>query len=220
MADKLTPEVIELLARLDYDDDALHEVDAPTLFAVLALTRRGRHLAARVVTELNRRGHKFTDIGAAFGATESTASRWAKTQEPDVIPVHMPVIAIEGEPTVDGRLIEHGALLADSEAGYPILARDGDKAPELVGRLTYITCADTAPGKRVWSAAGLVEVDGPAARFIAGEAVAYAEVSLSHVETIGTVDDGIRLTAGRIRSVVLGEDPAFLGAEVKFGEEK
>lgn len=78
MADDVTPEVMNALVRLMNNETELDRLDTTALYALGAAARGGRQLLARVVTELNRRGETFAEIGEHYGVVESTASRWAK----------------------------------------------------------------------------------------------------------------------------------------------
>lgn len=78
MADDLTPEVMNALVRLMNNETNLDELNVEQLYALGAAARGGRKLLARVITELNRRGETFSEIGEHYGVVESTASRWAK----------------------------------------------------------------------------------------------------------------------------------------------
>lgn len=79
MADETNPEVLNALVRLMNGDTDLEQLDKAALYALAAAARGGRLLLQRVVTELNRQGETFAEIGEHFGVAESTAYRWAKT---------------------------------------------------------------------------------------------------------------------------------------------
>jgi hypothetical protein len=78
MADDPTPEVMNALVRLMNNETDLESLDNAALYALGSAARGGKTLLQRVVAELNRRGELLKDIGAHYGVSESTASRWAK----------------------------------------------------------------------------------------------------------------------------------------------
>lgn len=79
MADDTTSEVMNALVRLMNNEVDLADLTDEQLYALGAAARGGRLLLQRVITELNRRGTTFLEIGEHYGVVESTASRWAKT---------------------------------------------------------------------------------------------------------------------------------------------
>lgn len=79
MADDVTPEVMNALVRLMSNEVELDRLTDEQLFALGTAARGGRMLLQRVITELNRRGLTFAEIGERYGVVESTASRWAKS---------------------------------------------------------------------------------------------------------------------------------------------
>jgi hypothetical protein len=151
------------------------------------------------------------------GEAEDQAVTVTPGEDPEWIPVRFPVLLVEGLTTVDGRIIDAGGVVPGS---FPLTLstyQDGHTVP--VGRIDTLNRTVGAVRKRdgspfpssvaVWSGTGAVygftraEVADMTSRLFPEADLADVEVSDSEV------GDFIRITAGVLMAVVLGERPAF-----------
>ena len=183
---------------------------------------------------------------ASKTATASPASTDAqpelgKPDENGQIPVHFPVLVVEGLRTSDGRLIAPGAL-EHRALPMSILAQtknpgaDGGHAgAEVIGHLTTMervpgpevvskkTGSPFPEGTFVWRGDGLIDPDtagGKSAKdgHLRGNSVDLSEVD--YEEDFTEADDRqINVTAGRIAATTLCPIPAFEDAYVEMGDE-
>lgn len=166
----------------------------------------------------------------------------------NAVPIRLPVMAIEGMPTADGRFLEVGAI---KHRALPIslLAQtrtpdggDGHDNADIVGAVTEMTRVpgpsvisrqtnEPFPeGTFVWAGAGWMYNDVPAYRLVRDRALSGNSIDLSAVvaELIypeGSEDDpnaepeGVRMTDGTIAATTLVAQPAFPDAYIEMDGE-
>lgn len=85
MAD-LNPEVWNALVQLMNGDIDVEQMTDEQLFQIAAAAQPAvaRENLHRALTELNRRGLRFSDIGEVLGIHGATAARWAKPPAEDL----------------------------------------------------------------------------------------------------------------------------------------
>jgi hypothetical protein len=157
-------------------------------------------------------------IARDLGAVEDAAVTVEPAEDPEWLPVQFPVLLVEGLTTTDGRIIDAGAITA-GHFPIPLLIKREGLITEPVGRIDDLTRTVGAVLKRdgtpfpssvaVWSGTGAIhgftpdEVADMTRRL-------FPEPCLSDIEIDGSTVDGFtRITSGVLRSVNLGEHPAF-----------
>jgi len=166
----------------------------------------------------------------------------------NAVPIRLPVMAIEGMPTADGRLLEVGAI-GHRALPLSLLAQtrtpdggDGHDNADIVGAVTGMTrlpgpsvisrqTNEPFPeGTFVWSGVGWMYNDVPAYRMVRDRALSGNSIDLSAVvaELIypeGSEDDpeaepiGVRMTEGTIAATTLVAQPAFPDAYIEMDGE-
>lgn len=144
-------------------------------------------------------------------------------------PIRLPVMAVEGWETSDGRYIEPGAL-THRALPIPILAQtvnpvggEGHDGAEIIGRVDSMTkvpgpevinkqTGEPFPeGTFVWAGEGVIDPDtaggkAVAKRYLTGNSIDLAELDVDYVQLFGEdegdVDDGRGPMDGRERTVV------------------
>jgi hypothetical protein len=157
-------------------------------------------------------------IARDLGAAEDAAVTVAPAEDPEWIPVQFPVLLVEGLTTTDGRIIDGGGVTV-GDLPISLLIKQEGLITEPVGRIDTLNRTvgiarrrdgrPFPPGVAVWSGSGAIhgftpdEVTDMTRRL-------FPEPCLSDVELDeSTVDGFTRITSGVLRSVHLGEHPAF-----------
>jgi len=166
----------------------------------------------------------------------------------NAVAIRLPVMAIEGMPTADGRYLEVGAI-KHRALPLSLLAQtrtpdggDGHDNADIVGAVTEMvrvpgpsvisrqTNEPFPEGTFVWAGSGWMYTDVPAYRMVKDRALSGNSIDLSAVVAEltypeGSEDDpeaepdGVRMTDGTIAATTLVAQPAFPDAYVEMDGE-
>ena len=80
----MNPEVINALVRLMKGEYDVRGRDKEQLYELAEALINARQTLAKALSEINRQGDTFAQIGERLGLHEATASRWAKPPAEDL----------------------------------------------------------------------------------------------------------------------------------------
>ena len=129
----------------------------------------------------------------------------------EVMATFLGVLAVEGQPTTDGRLIAHGALRWPDHS-VPLTADFGGK---VIGEVS-----------RIWRDGNLIRCEGTTFDSLdAGQGLAVgctidkfeADMELA---TLLSGDGEYRITSGEIGGAAITDEPAFLDARVEGSSDE